>query len=97
VKSFVDSLPGTPRTRQNVKTKLGQFLNFCRLKKWITQNPVSAIKVKVPSSEVSILGPEEAKALLMSVRRLIFPIASRLSILVRMNGQSNSDFGAIWT
>jgi integrase len=64
VRSFLDSLPVTQRTRLNIRTKLGQFLNYCRLRKWITQNPASTIKVKVPSSEVSILTPEEAKALL---------------------------------
>jgi integrase len=63
-KTFLDSLSVSQRTRQNIRTKLVQFLNFCRSKKWITENPAAAIKVKVPNSDVVILDPAQAKSLL---------------------------------
>lgn len=64
VKQFVDSLPHNARGRHNIRTKLGQFLNFCKKQKWINNNPVEAIRVRVPSSDVSVLSVGKVENLL---------------------------------
>jgi integrase len=64
VETFLNSLQVGQRTRLNIRTKLGQFFNFCRRRKWIGSNPTESIKVRVPSKDVTILSPEEAKRLL---------------------------------
>lgn len=64
VKTFLDSLPYQRRTVYNIRTKLGQFLNFCKRKKWITQNPVEEIEIKVRDREIAILSVAEVKKLL---------------------------------
>jgi integrase len=53
----------------NVRTKLGQFLNFCRRRKWIEANPTESIKVRVPSSDVVILTPAKAEELLRAAEK----------------------------
>lgn len=69
VKTFLDSLPVSQLSKQSVRTKLVQFFNFCRLKKWTTHNPAEAIKIKVPVGEVTILSPEQAEALLIAAKK----------------------------
>ncbi|MHA3774532.1 tyrosine-type recombinase/integrase [Verrucomicrobiota bacterium sgz303538] len=69
VQTFLDSLPVTQRTRLNIRTKLAQFLNYCRRRKWIDSNPAEIVTIRVPSSEVSILSPSEADQLLRAAEK----------------------------
>jgi integrase len=66
--AFLKSLPAqfAPRYRANIRTKLSQLFNFCRRKRWVKDNPVSEIKIKVPQSEVEVLSVAEARELLRS-------------------------------
>lgn len=64
VETFLNSLPVAQRTRLNIRTKLGQFFNYCRRRKWMDTNPAESVKVRVPSKDVVILSPEDAKRLL---------------------------------
>lgn len=69
VRTFLDSLAVTQRTRLNVRTKLGQFLNYCRRRKWIDANPVELVNVRVPSTDVVVLSVDEAKRLLAAAEQ----------------------------
>lgn len=69
VQTFLDSLPVSQRTRLNIRTKLGQFLNYSRRRKWIDANPAELISVRVPTSEVVILSPVEAERLLRAAEQ----------------------------
>lgn len=65
VRDFLRKLPQRPRTKHNIKTKLGQFLNFCRREgKWIAENPIENIKVKVKPHDVEILSIDEVQRLI---------------------------------
>jgi integrase len=68
VQTFIDSLPHAPRGKLNIRVKLSQFLNYCRRKRWISENPAEAVKVRVPASEIQILRPKEAEALLTAAQ-----------------------------
>jgi integrase len=65
VASFIRELPHAARTRHNIRTKLSQFLNYCRREgKWIAANPTENIKVRVKNGEVKILTVPEVRQLL---------------------------------
>jgi integrase len=65
IRDFLRKLPQRPRTKHNIKTKLGQFLNFCRREgKWIQSNPIESVKVKIKSHDVEILSLDELKRLI---------------------------------
>ena len=67
VATFIRNLPHPPRGRANIRTKLSQFLNYCRREgKWITTNPTENVKVRVKNAEVKILSVEAAAALLLA-------------------------------
>jgi integrase len=64
LKSYVDSFPVAARTRSNLRLRLSAFLSFCKSKKWISLNPCTEFRVKVPRHEVTILTVEDAEQLL---------------------------------
>jgi integrase len=65
VRAFIRQLPYAARTRVNIRTKLSQFLNYCRReRKWIAVNPTENIKVRVKNTEVEILTVPEVRQLL---------------------------------
>lgn len=64
VETFLHELPQSPRGRFNIRTKLSQFMSFCRRQKWIASNPAADVKVRVPDQEVSILTVEECEEML---------------------------------
>jgi integrase len=65
VRAFIRQLPYAARTRVNIRTKLSQFLNYCRREgKWITVNPTENVKVRVKNAEVKILTIPETRQLL---------------------------------
>ena len=64
VHSFIDSLPHAPRGKLNIRTKLTQFLNYCRRRKWIDRNPAEMVKVRVGTKDIEILSPHDVEKLL---------------------------------
>jgi integrase len=66
VSDFIRKLPHAARGKFAIRTKLSQFLNYCRREgKWITVNPTENIKVRVPKNgEVKILTIPETRQLL---------------------------------
>jgi integrase len=65
VAKFLRNLPHNARSKANIRTKLSQFLNYCRREgKWITGNPTETIKVRVKNGDVKILNVEAVKQLL---------------------------------
>lgn len=67
--AFLDSLNVTQRTRLNVRTKLVQFLNYCRRRKWVDTNRAEMVSVRVPRKEVVILSPSQAERILRTAER----------------------------
>jgi integrase len=69
VRAFIRQLPYAARTRVNIRTKLSQFLNYCRREgKWITANPTENIKVRIKNAEVKILTVPEVRQLLAAAQ-----------------------------
>jgi integrase len=69
VRTFIRQLPYAARTRVNIRTKLSQFLNYCRReRKWIAVNPTENIKVRVKNAEVEILTVPEVRQLLSAAQ-----------------------------
>lgn len=64
VRSFLDSMPVSARTRINTRLRMSHFFNFCKRKGWIDANPVVEISIKAKSGDVKILSVEETTALL---------------------------------
>jgi integrase len=65
VAAFIRELPHAARGKANIRTKLSQFLNYCRREgKWITVNPAENVKVRVRNGEVKILSVPEVRQLL---------------------------------
>jgi integrase len=65
VAAFIRKLPHAARGKANIRTKLSQFLNYCRREgKWITANPTENIKVRVKNGDVKILAVPEIRQLL---------------------------------
>jgi integrase len=57
--------PPTDQTRVNLRTKLGQFCEFCRLKGWMEQNPIQNVPITRPKNgRVEILAIGKAAALM---------------------------------
>jgi integrase len=69
IQNFLDSLPYTPRAKLNVRTKFCQFLNYCRRRKWIRENPAEAIRVRVSNGDVQILRPRDSEQLLVAAQQ----------------------------
>ena len=65
ITKFLRGLPTSARNRVNVRTKLSQFLNFCRREgKWIATNPAENVTIRVGRHEVTILTVLETRRLL---------------------------------
>lgn len=65
IRAFIRELPQRPRTKHNIKTKLSQFLTYCRREgKWISANPAETIKVTVKPHDVEILSIDEIQRLI---------------------------------
>jgi len=64
LKTYLDALPVTARTRNNLRLRLSGLFAFCKAKKWVTTNPCSEVRIKVPRQEVVVLTVSEAEHLL---------------------------------
>jgi integrase len=64
VKTYLDSFPVAPRTRNNIRLRMSKFFSFCKSKGWITSNPCADIKIKVKRADTRILTVAQAKHLL---------------------------------
>ena len=65
ITKFIRGLSTSARNRVNVRTKLSQFLNFCRREgKWIATNPAEYVTIRVGRHEVTILTVSEIRRLL---------------------------------
>ncbi|MEY2499816.1 MAG: hypothetical protein QOI07_150 [Verrucomicrobiota bacterium] len=64
VKTYLDSFPVAPRTRNNIRLRMSKFFSFCKSKGWINTNPCADIKIKVKRGDTRILSIDEAKNLL---------------------------------
>lgn len=57
--------PASAQTRANLRTKLSQFLNFCRLQTWIETNPLEDVKVEAaPRAPVVTFSLEQASRII---------------------------------
>jgi len=74
--------PAAPQTRQNLKTKFSQFLNFSKLKGWIENNPLEGIKLeRPPRTAVAILEISQVRRILSLTdaheeRAIVLPYAA---------------------
>jgi integrase len=75
VSAFIRNLPHAARGKANIRTKLSQFLNYCRREgNWITVNPTENIKVRVRNGEeVKILTVPEVRQLLAAAQSCELP------------------------
>src|SRR5271166_44271 len=70
VQAFLRELPHRPQGKANIRTKLSQFLNYCRREgKWISTNPTENIKVRVKNGDVKTLSVDQIKRLLSAVQK----------------------------
>jgi integrase len=82
VQAFLRKLPHAAEGKHNIRTKLSQFLNYCRREgKWISVNPAENIKVRFKKGDVKILSIAELKRLLKAAQNCERP-ASILPYLV---------------
>jgi integrase len=82
VSAFIRELPHAARGKANIRTKLSQFLNYCRREgKWIDTNPTENIKVRVKNGEVKVLAVPEIRQLLQAALECELPSASVLPYL----------------
>jgi len=72
VKTYLDSIPFSARTRINIRLRMSKFFNFCKGKGWIAQNPCEAVKIKAKKGDTKVLTVDEAKRLLMAARESEF-------------------------
>jgi site-specific recombinase XerC len=87
VNNFLRNLPHRPQGKANIRTKLSQFLNYCRREgKWIKTNPTENIKVKVKSADVKILSVAEAKRLLKAAQNCKRPQSVLPYLVVQLFG-----------
>lgn len=87
VSTFLRELPHAARGKANIRTKLSQFLNYCRREgKWITLNPTENIKVRVKNGEVKVLSVEEAARLLSAAQACEHPASVIPFLVVQLFG-----------
>jgi integrase len=80
-------LPHRAQGKANIRTKLSQFLNYCRREgKWITANAAENIKVRVKSADVLILSVEDVKRLLGAAQKCAYPQSVLPYVLVQLFG-----------
>ena len=72
VRTYVDSFPVAPRTRNNIRLRMSKFFSFCKSKGWITSNPCADIKIKVKRADTRILAIDQAKQLLAKAQKSEF-------------------------
>jgi integrase/recombinase XerD len=72
IKTYLDSIPFSARTRENVRLRMSKFFNFCKSKGWIVSNPCETIKIRVQRADTRILSVAEAKELLTKARECEF-------------------------
>lgn len=75
IADFIRKLPHAARGRHAIRTKLSQFLNYCRREgKWITVNPCENVKVRVKNDkDVEILSVQQARQLLNAAQTCEYP------------------------
>ncbi len=64
VRTYLDSIPFSPRTRINIRLRMSKFFNFCKGKGWIEKNPCEEVEIKAKRADTKILSVDEAKNLL---------------------------------
>jgi integrase len=72
IKTYLDSIPFSARTRENIRLRASKFFNFCKSKGWILSNPCEAVKVRVQRADTRILAVAEAKHLLTKAQESKF-------------------------
>jgi site-specific recombinase XerD len=71
---WLQSLPGSLRSRNNYQGCLKTFFEFAQTRGWCTSNPVTGIgKAKVPKTDVGILTPNQADMLLRAASKETLP------------------------
>jgi integrase len=87
VQTFLRNLPHRPQGKANIRTKLSQFLNYCRSEgKWLTSNATDNIKVRVKGGDVEILSVAEVKRLLGAGRKCEQPESVLPYLVVQLFG-----------
>lgn len=87
IQNFLRNLPHRAQGKANIRTKLSQFLNYCRREgKWITVNPAENVKVRVKSADVLILSVDDTKKLLRSAQKSANPQSVLPYLLVQLFG-----------
>lgn len=87
IQNFLRKLPHRAQGKANIRTKLSQFLNYCRREgKWITANAAENIKVRVKSADVLILSVEDVKRLLGAAQKCACPQSVLPYVLVQLFG-----------
>jgi integrase len=87
VQAFLRKLPHRPQGKANIRTKLSQFLNYCRTEgKWITSNATENIKVRVKGGDVAILSVAEVRQLLDAARNYEQPQSVVPYLVVQLFG-----------
>jgi integrase len=69
VETFLRKRSLAPRSKQALRTKLSQLLNYARRQKWIVTNPTENVKVRIRTKDVEILSVEEVDRLLRVVSK----------------------------
>jgi integrase len=72
VKTYLDSIPFSPRTRINIRLRMSKFFNFCKSKGWIERNPCEDVEIKAKRADTQILSVAEAKHLLAKAKESEF-------------------------
>ena len=87
IQKFLRNLPHRAQGKANIRTKLSQFLNYCRREgKWITSNATDNIKVRVKTGDVIILGVEDVKKLLVAAQNCDCPATVLPYLVVQLFG-----------
>ena len=66
--AYLDELDCEAQRRKNICSLLKQFFNWCILNDFTEKNPLSKIKIIVPTAEVSVLSSVQARRLMMLCR-----------------------------
>jgi integrase len=69
MEEFLGRLTVGQRTRENIRIKCGEFLNFAVRRKWLTENPVRSLGKKIESRDVEILTVSATRDLLRAAER----------------------------
>ena len=69
VRTYLDSLPVTLKSRQDYRLRLSGLFSYAVRKGWVTSNPCEKIKIKVPRGEIVVLSVEACERLLRAAER----------------------------